>query len=197
MISNTNLVSGPFVTNGATTNFPVIFTFLSNTDIVVYLINSTTGVFTKLVYITDYAVTGATLQNGGTITTTIAQPAGNTILILRNMAYVQNVDIENQETFYPDVVESEFDFLTLLCQQLAYLVSLCYAVPPGQQPPLNIPSGIPLSPAILQFLHPTLPQPSGIFPVADGFQLVINGVGIMHWNQNGTDTNPTVLPVVT
>lgn len=197
MIANTNLFSGPYLTDGVTTNFPVTFTFLDNTQIVVYLVNTTTGVFTKLVYVTDYAVVGAQVEAGGTITTVATYATGSTILILRNMMYVQDADILNQQAFYPDVIEGEFDYLTLLMQQLAYLISLCYAVPPGQQPPSNIPSGIPLSPAILQFLHPTLPQPSGIFPVADGFQIVINGVGIMHFFQGGTDTNPTVLPVVT
>lgn len=195
MISNTNLYSGPYLTNGATISFPVTFTFLSNTDLSVYLVNTTTGLFTTLTYVTDYAVTGAGNEDGGTVTTVATYPTGSEIIILRDMSLVQDVDIENQEAFYPDVVTGEFDYLTLLVQQLQEEINRCYKVPPGQQPPASIPSGIPLSPAILRMIHPTLAN-TYINPVADGWQIVVSNVGIMHYFAGGTDTDPTVLPVV-
>lgn len=195
MIANTNLYSGPYLTNGATVNFPVTFTFLANTDIVVYLVNTTTGLFTTLTYVTDYSVTGAGDEDGGTVTTVATYPTGSEILILRNMQLIQDVEIDNQETFYPAVVTGEFDYLTLLVQQLQEEINRCYKVPPGQQPPSSIPSGIPLSPAILRLVHPTLAN-TYINPVADGWQIVVENVGIMHFFKGGTDTNSTVLPFV-
>jgi hypothetical protein len=196
MIANTNLFSGPYLTGNSVVQFPVTFTFINASDLLVYLVDTTTGLFTTLALTTDYSVVNNG-EPGGTITTVATYPAGSSILILRNLPLVQDLDIQNQEMFYPADLTGEYDYLTLLVQQLQEEINRCYKVPPGQQPPNSVPSGIPLSPAILQFLHPTLPQPSGIFPVADGFQIVINGVGVMHFFQGGTDTNPAVLPVVT
>lgn len=133
-LSNTNIASGPYTTNGSTTDFPVTFKFLSNDEVLVYKITTATGAYSTLVLDSDYTLTGANVDAGGTCTISPALASGYTIYIVRNLPLSQLVDIVNQGTFYASVVEGAYDRLAMVDQMLMELINRCYKADPGETP---------------------------------------------------------------
>lgn len=119
-MSLTNLTTKtPYAGNGVTTVFPFTFKVFQAADLVVTE-TTAAGVTTTLVLNTDYTVTGAGLDAGGSITrigATSPPPTGTTGLIRRVVALTQTADIRNQSAFYASVHEDVFDKLTMADQQ--------------------------------------------------------------------------------
>ena len=79
--------------------------------------NTSSGIETPLAYVTDYSVTGVGEGAGGTVTLTSALASGYTMAITRVVPIVQDTDLRNQGTFYPQTYEDALDYLTAIDQQ--------------------------------------------------------------------------------
>ena len=107
--------------NGTTTQFAVPFYFINQSDIEVSVYNGTTT--TPLVLNTDYTLTGAGVETGGTVTTAEPVASGSEIAILRNVPYKQEMDIPENDIFPSQNMERALDRLTMQTQQLAEQVA--------------------------------------------------------------------------
>jgi hypothetical protein len=113
--TSTNVAA--FVGNGVTTSFPIGFKFNSSADLIVEATNTVTGVTTPLSLNSDYTVTGAGDENGGTITFTAAPLSVEKVKVTRHVDLLQLTDLRNQGKFYAEVHEDVFDKLVMIDQQ--------------------------------------------------------------------------------
>ncbi|MGE4424760.1 MAG: phage tail fiber protein, partial [Pseudodesulfovibrio sp.] len=100
--------------------YPVPFKFMENGDLTVIHTN-VDGEDTTLTLDTDYTVTGAGDDEGGTVTVTNTDyqaATGERLTIYLDMDIKQETDLQNSAAFYPEVIETALDRLTLTCQQL-------------------------------------------------------------------------------
>lgn len=146
-VSSTNRKAGPYYGNGVTAAFPFSFKVFAASDLLVVKTNLTTGVDTVLAA-TDYSVSLTTDNtggySGGTVTLTAGALASTyTLTITSSILYTQNTDLTNTGGFYPKVINSALDRLTILCQQLLEQVSrslkLSISTPTGVTPTLPAP----------------------------------------------------------
>ena len=103
--------------NGVTTAFAFPNLFFSNTDLIVILVNAS-GVSVTQVLNTDYTVTGAGLDAGGTVTMTVAPGVGERLVIVRQVPLVQETDYTAGDSFPAESHERALDYLTMQTQQL-------------------------------------------------------------------------------
>lgn len=119
-ISSQTRKAGPFVGNGTTTAFPFSFKVFAASDLQVVRANSV-GVETVLTLNSDYTVTlnsNQTSNPGGTVTLASALATGSTMAMTSVIGYLQPTDLTNQGGFYPAVINTSLDRLTMLTQQL-------------------------------------------------------------------------------
>jgi hypothetical protein len=123
--------AGPYTGNGTTTEFAFTFRVFEQDDVKVILTDAD-GVETTLVLNSDYYVTLNDEQetnNGGYITYPRPDadplppnlPSTKKITILGNIEYTQEVDLTNGGGFYPEVIESALDKMTMQLQQVKEL----------------------------------------------------------------------------
>jgi hypothetical protein len=103
--------------NGATQAFAVPFYFLANSQLLVVL-RSASGVETPQALGTNYTVTGAGVLAGGTVTMTVAPPAGTTLTIARNVPLTQETDLQPNDRLPAETLEQSIDKLTMITQQI-------------------------------------------------------------------------------
>lgn len=100
--------------------FPIPYRFLQNSDIEAVLIKQD-GTSETLVLGTQFTLTGAGSQSGGTLTSAYAAgylaTPGALLTISRIMQAVQPTDLRNQGRFLAETHETVFDRLTMLIQQ--------------------------------------------------------------------------------
>ncbi|MCC3733717.1 hypothetical protein LLS47_12340 [Rouxiella badensis] len=123
MTVSTEVNQEGYTGNGVTTTFGYRFRILKADNLTVTRIDAS-GVETVLLLGTDYAVTGAGSYSGGNVVLNAALPNGLTLTIERNLAIVQETDLRNQGTFFAEVHEDVFDYITMILQQLRRLLSL-------------------------------------------------------------------------
>src|SRR5690606_38278727 len=104
--------------NGVATAFPFSFATLPTGDLVVTLINAD-GTETVQTEGSDYTVSGAGSESGGTVIFATPPADGVTVLIQRIVPYTQPTDYKNEGSFYPRTHEQSFDRATMQAQQLA------------------------------------------------------------------------------
>lgn len=104
--------------NDSTASFAIPFMFLRDEDVDVVLTDSD-GVESLQVISSDYQLSGAGEQTGGVCTMVIAPAQGQTLVIRRNPAMVQEVDYVENDAFPAATHESALDKLTMICQSLA------------------------------------------------------------------------------
>lgn len=114
-VSTINSVA-EFVTNGVTKNFPFYFKFLDSRDLVVTYIDPE-GTSTVLTMGTQYTVSGAGNDKGGSIATTTVLPGPGQLIVSRDMEAYQQTSLRNQGKFLAETHEDVFDKLTMLIQQ--------------------------------------------------------------------------------
>lgn len=111
---------------GTLATYVYSFRIFSEDDLTVEVRNTTTGAITTLTITTDYTVSGVGLATGGNVVLVNASQAwltagnlsiGYTLAIRRVVDLVQNTDIRNQGTFYPETHEDALDYLTMVDQQ--------------------------------------------------------------------------------
>ncbi|MDD3311303.1 phage tail fiber protein [Pseudodesulfovibrio sp.] len=103
--------------NGSTTAFAIPFPFIANQDLEVVL--SGADGERVLTLGTDYQLSGAGESGGGTCTLTTPPATGETLVIRRDPAPVQEVDYVENDAFPASTHEGALDKLTMICQALA------------------------------------------------------------------------------
>lgn len=101
--------------NGATTSFAFSFKIWSSADLKVYKRNNTTGVDTLQVITTNYTVSG-TLPGTGSVVFGTAPSASETVIILRDNAQTQGLDLIANGAFEAEEVEKAADKIVGMIQ---------------------------------------------------------------------------------
>ena len=104
--------------NGVTVDFAFPNKFLANADLVVLLVNDTTDVSVLQVLTTNYTVTGAGADAGGTVTMVVAPPSGYTLVIYSDPAVSQLTDLVDNGPMPAQSFENALDKLTLIARRL-------------------------------------------------------------------------------
>lgn len=116
MTVSTEVNQAAYTGNGVTTVFPYTFRILKSSNLTVTRIDLLEGE-TVLTLGTDYTVSGAGGYSGGAVNLAKPLPNGFGIIIERDLDVIQETDLRNQGTFFPEVHENAFDYLTMLIQQ--------------------------------------------------------------------------------
>lgn len=165
--------------NGVTTVFSFPFYFIQNVDLVVSLRTTAAGADVAQILDTDYTVTGAGEQAGGSVTFAVAPAAGKTVVIYRDPAQTQGVDFEVAGELNADTLETALDKAVMLIQSLSRIVARCLRFPIGDSAALTgiVPSSVDRANKYLKFDangEPTVATDVDIgvlslpVPVADG-----------------------------
>lgn len=105
--------------NSVTTAFSFPYYFISSSDLVVTERVDATGVETLKTITTDYAVTGAGVAAGGTVTMVTATATGTTLVIYRSPAVTQDLDLVENDALPAEELEKRLDKVTMLAQRLS------------------------------------------------------------------------------
>ncbi len=105
-----------FAGNGVTTSFPLPFPFQHEADIKAVLRRE--GADIPLSHGTHYALAGAGNAAGGTLFMLAPPATGETLVIWRAPAIVQEVDYVENASFPAETHEAALDLLTMICQSL-------------------------------------------------------------------------------
>lgn len=97
--------------NGVTTVFPYSFKILASTDLTVS-VNGVTKTIT-----TDYTVSGVGASGGGNVTFVVAPATSSRVVLERDVAMTQTLDLIPQAAISADALERALDKLTMLAQQ--------------------------------------------------------------------------------
>ncbi len=108
--------------NGATTVFAFPYRFLTNTDLVVTLVQADTTQVVQTLN-TDYTVTGAGDDAGGTVTMVVPPATGQQLIIVRAVPLTQETDYISGDPFPAESHERALDKLTMISQRLENLIS--------------------------------------------------------------------------
>jgi hypothetical protein len=117
MTVSTSTSTANYTANGSTTTFAYPFKIFADSDLVVILRNTATGVGTVQVLNSAYTVTGAGNVAGGNVVFGTAPASGNTILIRRQLPLTQETDFVPNDPFPAEAHENALDKLTMLVQQ--------------------------------------------------------------------------------
>lgn len=115
--------------NGATTAFSFPYRFFENADLVVELVDAA-GAVTTHVLNTDYTVTGADLDAGGTVTMITPPSSGERLVIRRVVEVTQETDYISGDPFPAESHERALDRLTMLVQQNQEALTRTLQLPP-------------------------------------------------------------------
>ena len=132
--SATNRVS--YSGNGSSTVFAVPFYFLADSHLLVVL-KSAAGVDTTQVLGTNYSVSGAGVESGGTVTMNVAPPTGTTLTISRNVPITQETDLQPNDRLPAESLEDALDKLTMIDQQINENAIRAIKVPVSDSTTLN------------------------------------------------------------
>jgi hypothetical protein len=127
MTISTTTNRASYAGNGVTVAFSFGYAFLTTADLVVILKNDSTGVETVKTITTHYAVSGTTdsdghYPNGGTVTMVTAPAVGETLIIYRDLARTQDLNIANLDSFPARSMEKRLDKMAMWVQRLYELV---------------------------------------------------------------------------
>lgn len=149
-IVNNTLSSPVYVGNGLSTVFSTVFSFTDPAEILVQKLVVSTGLITSLTYNVDYTVSvtiNPPATNAvGSITLATALPVGTSLVIVRNMDFLQPDEYDEGTKFPGATLERDLDKLTFITQQLQFEMGLRPAL-------TNFFTGDPTNPTLL------LPQP--------------------------------------
>lgn len=157
--STQNRVS--YAGNGVTTAFSFPYLFLQDADLVVIQRVDSTGVETVKTLTTHYTVTGEGNPGGGTVTMLVAPPTGQTLVIYRDPAITQDLDLVENDPMPAEEIEQRFDKLTMIAQRLEDRASRTVELSDGFSDPFDT-----TLPALL-----TADTTLKINATADGFDL--------------------------
>lgn len=196
-ISSTVRIAGPYIGTGAVYVYPFSFKVFSSADLVVYHVNTTTGVTTTLTETTHYSVTLNGNQNstpGGSVTLTSAYGPLATdceLTITSDIANLQPTDLTNQGGFYPEVITDALDRATIQLQQLSDIGEGALRAPltDGAQIDMTLPSASARANNYLAFDASGEPQ---LIPVGGG--ITPTTIARQLFTGDGTTTSFTLNP---
>lgn len=115
-----------YAANGVTTSYAYTFKIFDDDELDV-IVTDANGAETELTLTTDYTVTGAGVDAGGTIVLEDATdaPSGSTLTIIRNVPYTQETDYTEGDDFPADSHEDALDKLLMQILQLKFGLSRC------------------------------------------------------------------------
>lgn len=119
-----------FTGNGVTTAFPLTFTFLDDSSLVVTRLTISTGSTSTLVLGTDYTVSGGD-GSTGTLTTISTYSSSFQIIVDRVEPYLQPMIFTKYGAFPAKVVEKAYDRLVYQIQQLVQRLNRTLRQPIG------------------------------------------------------------------
>lgn len=138
MTITTTSSSITYTGDGSNTVWNYSFLIPADSDAVITITTIATSE-TQVLDPSVYTITGINNPVGGSVTYPLSGSPLSTafrISIQRILPLTQEIDLVNQDGFYPEVVENEFDYLTMLVQQLQDEISRVFIVPVGAD--LNI-----------------------------------------------------------
>ena len=109
-------------TNSPNQICPFPYIFFANTDLEVVTLDAS-NVSRTLILGTDYSVTGANNNSGGSVTLFLAVPTTTKISIVRNNTETQLLSLTTGDRFPASIMERALDKLTMLVQELSRAVS--------------------------------------------------------------------------
>ena len=127
--STINRVS--YAGNGSTTAFAFAYKFLLDADLVVVLKVDATGVETTQAFTTNYTLVGAGSDAGGTVTMLVAPASGQSLVIYRDPAVLQPLNLANNDTLPAEEVEKAHDRVVLITQRTKELSQRSVRLPEG------------------------------------------------------------------
>ena len=133
MISSTTRTAGPYAGTGSQTVFPFAFKVFQNSDVLVAQTDAL-GNVTTLALTSAYTVALNSNQDttpGGSVTMLTAPATGYSITLSSQVQALQGANLTNAGNFYPGVINSALDYLTILIQQLYTSVSGALRFPIG------------------------------------------------------------------
>ena len=137
--------------NGSTTAFSFPYLFFADADLKVILVVDSTGVETVKTISTHYTVAGAGVAAGGTVTMGSAPASGETLVIIREEQFTQGLDLVENDPFPSDLVEKQFDILTMLSQQLSDTAGRTVKLSDGDTSGANTTLAAPVADAFLKW----------------------------------------------
>lgn len=150
-VTNTPRKAGPYTGNNVSVQYVFSFKVFADTDLVVTRAVVATGAESTLVRTTDYTVTRNADQDvdpGGYITLATPLTSAQTLTLTSDVPATQSSVFTNLGGFYPAVLNSALDRLTILVQQIKEAVSrslkLAVSTPTGfdAQLPAPVPYGV-------------------------------------------------------
>ena len=112
MTVNSTVSSASYAGTGTTATYPYGWGISSNADLFVYTYVTSTALLVLLTQPSDYTVSGAGNQTGGTITLTAGNlPVGTSIYIASSPAQVQSLLLQQGAAFNPNDLMNAFDYL--------------------------------------------------------------------------------------
>lgn len=118
MTINTTSLTKSYTGNAVTTEFSFPYRFLENSDLVVTIIESDDTEVPQVLD-TDYTVSGAGDDAGGTVTMITAPAIGERLFIRRTVPLTQGIDYISGDAFPAETHEEGLDRLTMIAQQLS------------------------------------------------------------------------------
>lgn len=118
-VSSISRVAGPYSGNDSTVEFPFSFKVFSKSDLLVVLTDDE-GIEQELVLDSGYSATLNADQDaapGGTVTLPSALVTGQKLTITSGIEALQGANIQSLGGFYPSVINTALDRLTILIQQ--------------------------------------------------------------------------------
>lgn len=134
MTITTTTARNDYAGSGITGPYAYTFRIFAASDLVVVKRETATGVETTLAYVTDYTVTGVGVGTGGTISLVATLSASYTLAITRVVPLVQDTDLRNQGTFFPNTYEDALDYLTAIDQQQQDAIARSLKIGAGVDP---------------------------------------------------------------
>lgn len=107
-----------YVGTGLLTDYPYDFLIYLPTHLEV-IERDTDEVETTLSYPGDYTVTGHTDPDGGLVKLSSVLALDHKLLIRRLVPVLQETDLRNQGTFFPETHEKRFDLIVMMLQRLS------------------------------------------------------------------------------
>lgn len=115
--------------NGVTTAFSFPRQFFLDADLDVYLVDNVSGVAVLQVLNTHYTVAGAGSPSGGTVNMLAAPATGKTLVIVRDTALTQGLDLDNVSSFPMPSIEAAFDRAMMAIDELTTKVGRAIMAP--------------------------------------------------------------------
>jgi hypothetical protein len=150
--------------DGVTNIFSTSFAFISDSDLIVTLIEAD-GTQSVKVLNSDYTVSGGDGGTGSITTATFTASATEQIVIQREVPYTQGIDLVPNDPFPADTIERGLDRLTYQVQQVLDLQERSIRLDIDQDPTV---------------VDPVLPDPNGDF--------------FLKWNSAGTALENATAP---